>query len=68
MPEEINLQLLHTMCKEKINMKKIPQLYKNLQQTEMWKIITYWITFLKFIQLECGRDLQYRTEVAELFT
>ena len=35
--------------------------YRNLPQTEMWQIISYWNTFLN-----CGRDLQYPTGVEEL--
>ena len=42
-----------------------PQSYRNLPQTEMWKIISYGNTF-QFVQLKCGRDLQYPTGVKEL--
>jgi hypothetical protein len=42
------------------------QPYRNLPQTEMWKIISYRKTFMKFVQLKCGRDLQYPTGVEEL--
>ena len=44
-----------------------PQSYRNLPQTEMWKIISNWNTFLKFVKLNCGRDLQYPTGLEELF-
>ena len=37
------------------------QLYRNLPQTEMWQIISYWNTFLN-----SGRDLQYPTGVDKL--
>ena len=37
----------------------IVQFYGSVQESEMWKIISYQNTFLKFIQHKCGRDLQY---------
>ena len=32
----------------------------------MWKITSYQKTVLKFVKLNCGRDLQYPTGVEEL--
>ena len=40
--------------------------YKNLQQTEMRKIISYWNTFSKFVELICLRNLQHPTGLEEL--
>jgi hypothetical protein len=37
----------------------------NLPQTKQWKIIV-WKTFLKFVQLKRGRDLQYPIGIEEL--
>ena len=42
------------------------QPYRNLSQTEMWNIISYWYTFSKFVELICLRNLQYTTGVEEL--
>jgi hypothetical protein len=53
------------MWKEKKSMEFF-QPYRNLPQTEMWKITSYQKTFLKFVKLNCGRDLQYPTGVEEL--
>ena len=42
------------------------QQYRNLPQTETWKIFSYQETLLKFVQLKCERDLQYSTNLEEL--
>ena len=38
------------------------QPYRNLPQTEMWKITSYQKTFMKFVQVKCGRDLKFGVE------
>ena len=39
---------------------------QNPPQTEMWKIVIYLKTFLKIVQIKCGRDFQYPTGFEEL--
>ena len=43
------------------------QPYRNFPQNEMYKIILYQQTFLRFVHLKGGRDLQYTTGMGELF-
>ena len=48
-----------------ISISKEEHAYRNLPHTGMWKIISYGNTF-QFVQLKCGRDLQYPTGEKEL--
>ena len=54
------------MWKERRTWNFFFQPHRNLPQTEMWKIISYWNTFMKFVALKCGRDFQCPTEGEEL--
>jgi hypothetical protein len=54
------------MWEEKKEYGIFSQLYRNLPQTEIRKIVSYLNTFMKIVLLKCGRDLKNPTGVEEL--